>query len=124
MRVRKLDVGLEAISRWREIDEVHLPTTGRLGPTFLPTRSLLDEVIRRPSLDERLVNLMQPQNLDPELLEASVLAETRREVLNFFMAASGGAFGNPEMADAAMILDEEVELDDVVCTALAALLRG
>jgi hypothetical protein len=125
MRVNKLDTGLEAISRWRESDEVHLPASGQLAPAFMPAQTPLNEILHRLNLDERLVGMMQPQSLDPELLDAAVLSRTRREVRDFFAAA---ARRNPrlarEMQAAAELLDDEVELDEAVSSALAALLRG
>lgn len=125
MRVNKLDVGVEGIHRWRETDEVHLPSAGRLAPAFVPEQSALDEILRRPSLDERLVSLMQPQRLDQELLEAPILSQTRRRTREFFadMAEREPYAGN-ELRQAAELLAEDVELDETVSTALAALLRG
>lgn len=125
MRVNRLDIGLEAISRWRDVDEVHLPKGGPLATSFLPVQSPLDEILRRPNLDEKLVNLMQPQGLDPDLLEPSILADTRREVHAFFSAAAGAEpAGRNTFGAAASLLADELKLDMAVCTALAALLRG
>jgi hypothetical protein len=124
MRVNKLDIGLEAISRWRESDEVYLPTETSLAPAFVPVRSLLDEILFRPDLDERLVGLMQPQRLDQGLLEAAVLSQIRREVSEFFADAAGAGHGHPVLAAAAELLAAGVELDEAVSTALAVLIRG
>ncbi len=124
MEIRRLDIGLEAISRWRQADEVHLPASGRLSPAFQPTQGELDAILRLPTLDEKLIGLMRPLKLDQDLLEAAVLAETMQQTLDYFIAASSGAFASPEMAEAAEILDAELDLQEIVLSALAALLRG
>lgn len=68
MRVENLGVGVESVSLWQVEDEVHLPKEGGLAPTFLPQYRPLDDILRRPSLDERLPRLLQPEMLDPDLL--------------------------------------------------------
>lgn len=125
MKVQKLDTGLAAISRWRIADEVHLPATDRLAPIFVPATSALDAILFRPNLDERLVGLMQPQTLDPDLLDAAVLSRTRRETRRFFWKATRAASrSRKELRRAAQLLADEVELDTAVTAALSALLRG
>ena len=37
----------------------------------------LDDILRRPSLDERLPRLLQPEMLDPDLLDPATLSDTR-----------------------------------------------
>ena len=66
MKIRNLDIGVESITRWQIDDEIHLPKDRGLAPTFLPLYRPLDEILRRPSLDERLPALMQPESLDPD----------------------------------------------------------
>ena len=126
MKIRNLDVGVEAITRWQVQDEIHLPEERALSPTFLPAAGALDAILRRPSLDERLASLMQPEFLDPELLEPFAMAEAREGARASFSRAANAATGRRrklfEMAGA--ILDSDIELDDEVRGALAALLKG
>lgn len=126
MRIQKLDVGVERISRWQVRDEQHLPNSTKLAPKFLPRERALDEILNRPSLDERLPNLLQPDNVDPDLLEPSLLSATRIEVENIFAAAAKTAKGARQetLQKAADILEEEVGFDSEIRKALAALLRG
>ena len=126
MRVRNMDVGLEIVSRRRIDDDVHLPRTERLAPAFVPQQSMLDEILRRPSLDQRLVALTQPRSVDSDLLEPATMGRTRLECRNVFRrgsamhrAAGGGLF-----ARAAEILDQEIVRDEEVREAIAALLKG
>ncbi|MEM8797312.1 MAG: hypothetical protein AAGE61_17260 [Pseudomonadota bacterium] len=126
MRIQRLDVGVESISRWKVRDEQHLPKEGKPAPSFLPRDRDLDDILRRPSLDERLPRLLQPENVDPELLEPSVLSDTRRSVEALFKEASEVVTGKSQakLEAAANLLAEEIAFDDEIRTALAALLRG
>ncbi|MEO9530021.1 hypothetical protein [Roseibium sp.] len=126
MRIQRLDTGLESISRWRVDDEQHLPVEGKSAPKFLPKHRELDEILRRPSLDERLADLLEPAFIDPDLLEPSIMSETRMSVRHLMQTAAKDASG-PAMAaldEAAALLGDEVELDQEVRSALAALLKG
>src|SRR5207248_351061 len=126
MRIRNLDIGVESISRWQVDDEVHLPKEGPLRPAFLPLYRPLDEILRRPSLDERLPMLLQPEVLDPDLMEPSVLADMRQEVQAVFAARARRESGPRKecLENAAASLEDDINLDDDVRRALAALLRG
>lgn len=124
--IRPLNIGLESVSRWRVGDEEHLPAKGRRAPKFLPKQRELDDILRRPSLDERLTDLLQPAFLDPELLHPSVLSETRSATHDVLAALVQEAEGGERqiLAQAHSILNEELELDDEIRSALAALLKG
>ena len=126
MRVRNLNVGLEAITLWRIADETHLPDESSLKPQFLPLQQHLDEILHRPSLDERLPTLLQPDFLDPDLLEPRVLSETRDETRDLFVVAARRRSGRLRRIFelAAEHLDEHRELDDEIRRSLAVLLRG
>lgn len=136
MRVRSLDVGVERITLWESSDEFHLPAEGKAAPAFLPELRPLDEVLHRPSLDERLPDLLRPADLDPDLLEPTALADTRRELSRLFGKASAAARGRGEartdetlaraevLGRAAWLLQTDDGLDAEVREALAALLRG
>jgi hypothetical protein len=126
VRIKNLDIGLESISRWRVEDEVHLPKEGPIAPAFLPLYRPLQEIIRRPSLDERLPQQLQPSTLDPELLEPATLTEARidaRSLLGDRARHTTGA-ERKTFQDAAALLDDGVVMDDEIRSALAALLRG
>ncbi len=126
MKIKNLDIGLESITQVGHGQDVHLPKEGSLAPTFMPEVRPLDDVLRRPSLDERLPNLLQPQVLDATLLEPAVLAETRLSTQAVFAEAARGASGHRRrvLDQAALYLDDDAALDDEVRASLAALLRA
>lgn len=126
MRIRSLDVGVEQIANWGAEHEVSLPRGERAAPAFLPRTRPLDEVLWRPSLDEKLPDLLQPHNLDAGLLRPAALSEARHDVQKIFsgMAArlpdeAGAVFA--EVADF-LLVDES--RDEEIRSALAMLLRG
>lgn len=126
MRVQKLDVGLADISRWQIEDEQHLPRDGALTQKFLPHVQALDQILRRPSLDERLPNMLEPEIVDSDLLDPSVLTDARLGALAVFQEARELAESDVKAAldQVTTILSQEVELDNDIRTALAALFRG
>lgn len=126
MRVQNLDVGLADISRWQIEDEQHLPRDGALTQKFLPQVQALDQILRRPSLDERLPNMLEPESVDSDLLAPSVLAEARLGAMQVFQNASKQTKGDArsDLQAVATILEQEVALDHDIRTALAALFRG
>lgn len=125
-RIRNLDVGLERITQWEIGDEFHLPVEGKAAPAFLPQYRPLDEVLRRPSLDERLPDLLQPAELDPGLLDPAALTTTRQDLMTLFNRSARDARGKAaETLDkAARLMEADDGLDAEVRAALAALLRG
>lgn len=126
MRVRPLDVGLEAITRWNREDEAHLPQDGTIRPSFLPHDRPLDEILRPPSLDERLASLLQPEGLDPDLMLPGALGMIRQDVAALFARQALRAQGRSQdmLERASRCLAEAAELDDDIRGALAALLRA
>ncbi|MEM7693061.1 MAG: hypothetical protein AAF318_01310 [Pseudomonadota bacterium] len=125
-RVAEMDAGLERIARWRVDDEAHLPGEKRQSPRFIPDPGLLDDVLRRPSLDERLPNLLKPASLDEELLHPRVLSHVREDVAARFrtIARQKTGAGREALTRAADILDEDARLDKDVRAALAAFFRA
>jgi hypothetical protein len=126
MKIRPLNVGVESISHWQVEHETHLPGSGPLSPAFLPVYRPLDEILRRPSLEERLPKLLQPELLDPDLLQPSVLTETRLDVGFVFSRAAERHTGRRKdiLAAAGRMLEDDATLDEDVRGALAMLLRG
>lgn len=124
--IRPLNTGLESVSRWRVDDETHLPGKGRDAPKFLPKQRELDDILRRPSLDERLTEWLQPAFLDPELLHPNILSDTRADTHQILGALADEAEGDNKriLREAQSILGDELELEDEVRDALAALLKG
>ena len=121
--IRGLNVGVSDIQRWRRSDEVHLPTEKPTGPLFLPETRPLDAILKRETLDERLKSFLAPEAIDPDLLQPSVLTETRKSIAaKVALAADAG--GQSVLDKGADLLDQEIDLDDAVREALAALLRG
>jgi hypothetical protein len=126
MRVKNLDIGVDAISRWTVSDETHLPRAERFAPAYMPQESLLDEILTRPNLEERLTRLMQPQTLDLDLLEAAVLGQVRRDLRNLFREEAAKRNGRQRriLASADKTLADDIELDEAVGEAIAALFRA
>jgi hypothetical protein len=126
MRVRSLNIGLEKISRWQVEDEVHLPSPNGPRPAFLPLHRPLDEILRRPSLDERLPRLLQPEFVDPDMLEPAVMTEVREETREIMALRARRETGRRRhvLEQAAACLSDDINLDDEVRHSLAALLRG
>ena len=126
MRIRNLDIGVEQVTQWGVEHEFHLPPDGDFAPPFLPQVRPLDAILRRPSLDERLPDLLQPAELDPSLLNPSIFADTRKSTRDFFRSVARTASGEAaRVLDAAShILDAEDGMDGEVRAALAMLLRG
>ncbi len=126
MRIRNLDIGVEQVTQWGVEHEFHLPPDGDFAAPFMPEVRPLDEILRRPSLDERLPDLLQPSNLDPALLNPAVFAAARQSSRDFFADAAGRASGEAArtLEAAAHILEVEDGMDGEVRAALAMLLRG
>src|SRR5215471_16782302 len=114
MRIRSLDVGIDAITRFHVEDDVHLPEDKGLRPAFLPIARPLDDVLRRPSLDERLPQLLQPEYLESDLLEPATLTDVRlaarRVLAECAKHESGSRRQTLELATA--YLDDAAHLDD------------
>ena len=73
-----------------------MPKEGPVAPAFLPLHRPLHEILHRPSLDERLPNLLQPATVDPELMEPAKLTEARidaRSLLHEHARHSSGTSG-------------------------------
>ncbi|MCP8939512.1 hypothetical protein NK718_13380 [Alsobacter sp. SYSU M60028] len=121
---RPLDVGIDRISRRTPAQEVHLPAQAPAAPAFLPQARPLDEVLRRPTLDERLCDLLEPASLDAALLEPAVLSRTRSEAAAEFSALASSSADPGLLERAVGVLNADVALDEEIRTALAALLRG
>lgn len=127
MRIKNLDVGVEQVTHWNVGDEVHLPAEGRTAPAFLPQDRLLDTILQRPSLDERLPNLLEPRRLDASLLEPAALTDTRVALRRLFQDRAASAARGEDagvFAAAAAVLSADQGLDNEVRAALAMLLRG
>jgi len=126
MRIHSLDVGIDAISRFHVEDDVHLPEDKGLRPAFLPVARPLDDVLKRPSLDERLPDLLQPDYLESDLLEPATLTEVRLATRQLLAECAKRESGERRQALdlATAFLDDAAHLDDEVRRSLAALLRG
>jgi hypothetical protein len=127
MRIKSLDVGVERITQFGLGEDVHLPPEGKAAPAFLPQYRPLDAILQRPSLDERLPELLQPANLDPDLLAPAALAAARADLRRLFTGRAAAARGGRDadvFAAAADLLDADEAMDEEVRAALALLLRG
>ncbi len=126
MRSQQMDIGIARISRWQIDDEQHLPRDGVLTQRFLPEAQSLNQILMRPSLDERLTSWLEPKSVDGELLDPSVLSESCLGALEVFHSASRIAEGDTKIALQRVVelLTNEVNLNHEIRTALAALLQG
>ena len=126
MRVQDLNVGVDTVSRLRVGEDVKLPSDGKLRPIFMPIAPELDEVLRRPSLNERLPSLLQPETVDADLLDPLALSQVREEVRNIISMRINFEEGERRriLEDAKNYLSDAMSLDDEVRRALAALLKG
>jgi hypothetical protein len=132
-RIGRFDHGLAGVSRWQVTDETHLPESKKLAPAYAPVEPRLAEILRRPSLDERLPDLLCPEWVAPELMEPSTMSATRREVARRFrqgaeqleaqLGAPGAGMASA-LGEAAAVLEADVVLDEDIRAALAALLKG
>lgn len=120
------DIGLVGISRHRIGDEHHLPVEGKSAPKFQPRHGEFEDVLRRPTLDERLTGHLQPRNIDPDLLEPRTLSQARRGALEIFESAAEGVPGpvGAALTATAVLLAGEVEAEIDIHSALTALLKG
>ena len=126
LEVLSLDKGIESVSRLRTEDEIHLPSDKKLRQPFLPRHRALDEILHRPSLDERLPVLLQPDSLDPDMLEPWVMTRLRQTVRQRFADLARKASGRRReiFERVVAILHDDEALDEELRTALAALLSG
>jgi hypothetical protein len=126
MEIKSLDRGIESVSRLGIEDEIHLPSDKKLRQPFLPRHRALDEILHRPSLDERLPALLQPDHLDPDLLEPWMMMKVRRTVRQSFADLAKKASGRRReiFERVVAILHDDEALDEDLRTALAALLSG
>lgn len=118
--------GLESISRWRIDDETHLPDSGPHTPAYLPLNRPLHDVLHRPTLNERLPDLLQPETIAAELMQPAQFAEARIDAETLLRAYAARSSG-PQKAvfDRAIALIHRNELlDDEVRASLAELYRG
>ncbi len=107
-------------------EHVRLPEGKTLSPVFLPQARQLDEVLNRPSLDERLPSLLEPELSDTEFLKPNVLSELRKNVQHLLLSSSVKVQGREReiLKKGADILKNDVLLDEELQAALAALLKG
>jgi hypothetical protein len=125
MRTRGLDFGIESISYWRVGDEFHLPAQGKAAQAFQLRHSELDDILRRPSLDERLTDVLLPENLDHDILEPTVLSATRQETRQLVERAEPLSAAHREALDVLVeILGEDAQFEQLVRSAIASLLKG
>lgn len=126
MKIRSFDVGLEGITHWQRTDEAHLPTEGVLRPEFTPAPQMLDEMLRPPTLEEKIQSLSVPDMVDPALLEPAVMASVKSSLLkklNDERLRSRGPL-NALLSDAFAILENDIQMDREVEASLVALFRG
>src|SRR5262245_6491786 len=126
MEIKSLDRGIESVSRLRNEDEIHLPSDKKIRQPFLPHHRALDEILHLPTLDQRLPVLLQPDCLDPDMLEPWVMMSLRQTVRQRFADLARKASGRRReiFERVVAILHDDEALDEELRTALAALLSG
>lgn len=124
--IKELNIGVESISRWRIDDDTHLPKEGRRAPGYIPLNRPLHDVLHRPTLNERLPDLLQPETIDPDLTAPAVLAETQvdvRTLLAHFASHTTG-LQKATLERALALIDHNELLDEEVRASLATLYRA
>lgn len=126
MRVASITIGVDEVSNWKIEDHVQLPEGKKLAPVFLPEVRPLNEILYRPTLDERLPSLLQPNLSQTDILLPSELSELRKEIQCMFAAAAAREQGEKRrvLKDVASLLMGDVILDEDLQSALAMLLQG
>jgi hypothetical protein len=97
-----------------------------LRPEFAPAPQLLEEILRPPTLEEKIQALSVPDLVDPALLEPTVMASIKAEVLKRLSderIRNRGAL-NPLLAEAHSMLENDIAMDREVEASLVALFRG
>lgn len=124
--IKELNIGVESISRWRIDDDTHLPEGGRRAPAYLPVNRPMHDVLHRPTLNERLPDLLQPATIDPDLTEPSVLMEARIDTRTLIALYASQATGlqKATLERALALIDHNELLDEEVRASLATLYRG
>lgn len=126
MRIASITIGLDEISTWKMEEQVRLPEGNKLSPVFLPEARPLTEILHRPTLNERLPDLLQPELQHSEILLPNELSELRKEVQRILSAAAFQEQGANKdvLKQSAAILMSDVVLDEDLRDAMAALLQG
>lgn len=124
--IKELNIGVESISRWRIDDDTHLPEGSQRAPTYIPLNRPLHDVLHRPTLNERLPDLLQPATIDPELTEPSILMEARVDTRTLIALNASQASGiqKATLERALALIDHNELLDEEVRASLATLYRG
>lgn len=124
MRIRPLSLGVDGVSRLSEADQVHLPEGTMVAEVFLPETSLLSDILARPTLDERLPELLVPDHLPAELMRPAQLAETRRKMVQWLSDQASAHPADPVFRAAAEDLERDAAIDAEISAALALLLTA
>ncbi|KZK79799.1 hypothetical protein PsAD13_03964 [Pseudovibrio sp. Ad13] len=126
MRVASITIGVNEVSNWKVEDQVQLPEGKKLAPVFLPEVRPLNEVLYRPTLDERLPSLLLPDLSETDILLPTELSEMRKELQRLFAAAALREQGERQrvLKGVADLLMGDVLLDEDLQAALAMLLQG
>lgn len=124
MRIRPLSVGVDGVSRLSQAEEVHLPEGMMAAEVFLPETSLLADILSRPTLDERLPELLVPDHLPAELLRPAVLARTRHSIVQWLSDQARQNPSDPVFREAAGDLERDASIDADISAALALLLTA
>ncbi|WP_063299046.1 type III secretion apparatus assembly protein SctX [Pseudovibrio sp. WM33] len=126
MRVASITIGVNEVSNWKVEDQIQLPEGKKLAPVFLPEVRPLNEVLHRPTLDERLPSLLLPDLSETDILLPTELSEMRKELQRLFAAAALREQGERRrvLKGVADLLMGDVLLDEDLQAALAMLLQG
>ena len=122
-RITPLGTGVTDIQRYTREDDVRLPEApAKREASFVPEVQPLNAILHKMDLDERLTLDIVPEQIDEALLQPGTLSETRLSLAAYLQSIPSG--NNPATHAAVSLLQTEIELDDEVREALAALLRG
>lgn len=122
-----LERGLVGVS-WQKVGAHEPLPTGRVDPQFLPQRPLLDQILHRPTFEERMFLTLGLHTIDPELLRVVIFRQTRLELLHFFSRKRDKEKDNERrrtiFAKAAELLDQDESFDEDVTGKMAALVQA
>lgn len=125
-RVQNINVGVTGIERRRREEDVHLPTKSTNRLSFLPEPRPLDEILGPPTLDDRLNRVIIPSDIGQDLLQPGAMQDARKSLESKFYAVTAKGEHRPgsNLAQATALLQHQMQLDDEIREALAALLRA
>ncbi|MGI9504970.1 MAG: hypothetical protein ACR2RE_18145 [Geminicoccaceae bacterium] len=106
----------DSVIQTDQLRNASLPDPASLRPSDDSTRLQIEEILSLPSLEALIETFIEPDIGDPLLLMPPQFRETRRQVLQSFNGAG--------LSDAAAILADQIESDDLLIEQLRAIVAA